>query len=130
MEHKQRCDEAKILAEMMCRRKSNKLKIPIDEKFWNSDEWKGEYKRQITLAHGLLKLFSVNEIMAALTGELSWTYSLACKTLPEVIRKNNKKQNAINEMKSIQSTDIKFEEKAIQEVAEIKKKNKLKDLLD
>lgn len=130
------CTPQHFLVELVCIRKSIKLRIPMEEgKWWNSPDWKKEYGRQISLAHGLIKLFPIESIISALNSkEGSWIYSLSFKGLVDIIKtfeNKVKQQEKIDEI--LDKKDITFEEKAIQEVSQLrfKKKtslDKLKDL--
>ncbi len=74
---KEPCKPAHYLAELAVTRHANYLKIPLPVKFWNTDEWKKEYKQQIIAANSLLKLFELEVILAALNSkDGNWIYSL------------------------------------------------------
>ena len=74
---REKCKPTHYLAELAVTRHANKLKVVLPFKFWNTDEWKKEYKQQIIAAHSLLKLFSIESILAALNSkDGNWIYSL------------------------------------------------------
>lgn len=74
---KESCKPAHYLAEIAVTRHANYLKTPLPYKFWNTEEWKKEYKQQIIAANSLLKLFKLEVILAVLNSkDGNWIYSL------------------------------------------------------
>lgn len=86
------CSEAHYLAELACTRKAKSFRRVLVPKFWNETEWKKDYKQQIMAAHSLLKLFSIEAILAALNSkDGSWMYSLNTKSLPGLCQKEKQR---------------------------------------
>lgn len=100
-ERKPDVGESKYLAEYMNRRKAKKEKKTLVEKYWNTPEWKTEYIKQIKEATALLRYFSLEAIIAALnTKEFNWAYSLKCKGLIDIIKREQliiDRRNKLNE---------------------------------
>lgn len=126
------CSASQYIAELVCTRYAKKNNIPMLDKFWNQPELKPFYTRQISLAHGLIKLFNAESIVIALNSkDGNWIFSLATKKLVDIIKLiESKKVNDIKKIEYEQSKEISFEEKAVQEVAQIRasKKSILEDL--
>jgi hypothetical protein len=117
------CTPQHYLVELVCIRKSKKQKIPMDsEKWWNHINWKKDYARQIALAHGLLKLFTPESIIAALNSkEGNWIFSLSFKGLAEIIKNNEVREvHKAKVAKIIDNKDLTFEEIAVQEISQIR----------
>lgn len=71
---------AQYLAEVMCERQAKKNRQQLGAKFWNSVQWKKEYKKQLFLARQLLNTYSDSAIFAALnTKSGKYIYSLGFK---------------------------------------------------
>lgn len=80
------CRAPHYLAELSVTRKNKGKSLPI--KFWNLPEYKREYKLAIQSAHSILKIFSIEVILAALNSkEGNWIYSLRCNQLVELANK-------------------------------------------
>ncbi len=125
------CSASHYLAEMMCLRKSKKQNIPINSgKFWNSPEWKKDYQRQIQVAHGLLKLYNPESIIAALTSkEGNWIFSLSFKGLPEIIKNNEIKVERQRVIEEYIPKVIEVKQEPAKEIAvPFRKKSKLEEL--
>ncbi len=81
------CKPAQYLAELACLRQGKKKGISTPPRFWNLPQWKKEYGRQVGLANGLLKLFSLESILSALNSkDGNWIFSLSFKGLIDIIK--------------------------------------------
>jgi len=121
------CSPAQYIAELVCARKGKKQNIPMIDKFWQQPEWKTYYQRQIGLAHGLLKLFDAESIIIALNSkDGNWIFSLGTPKLISIIQNihdSREREKKIEEYKNTEpNIEIKFEEQAVQEVAQIRQK--------
>lgn len=57
---------AQFIAEIVCEKKARAAKKDLPIKFWNLQEWKAEYRKQLNMAYRLLKTFSAAAILNAL----------------------------------------------------------------
>ena len=74
---KEPCKPPHYLAELAVTRYAKHLRVPLPFKFWNTDEWKKEYRQQIIAANSLLKLFEPEVLLAVLESkDGNWIYSL------------------------------------------------------
>lgn len=68
------------LAEIVCKRLAEHRKVPLPYRFWQYDEWKIEYQKQVRFASALLKIHSFKAILNALNrDEAKGAYSLGGK---------------------------------------------------
>ena len=102
------CKPAHLIAEIMVQRKFKGKVLPL--KFWNDVKYKKEYKQQIVAANSILKVYSPQAILAALSHrDLEWCYSLRYEKLHDRINaeqtKINEEQRRIEESKKIDTSD-------------------------
>lgn len=112
---KSKFDDAKYLTEFVNRRKAKKEKMELSDRYWLDPLWKVEYGKQIIAAQSLLKEFSLEAIIKALNSkEFNWAYSLKCRGLIDVI----KREQAIINKNSVK-IEVKQEEFNVKKEAEI-----------
>lgn len=108
--------------------------LPV--KFWNNPTWAKVYKIQLLKANSLLKLYSVNAIIAALK-RVPKAYSLHGKWLDIYFEEEQRKIDNAKEKQEIETEEAEEVKEEIKEVVAetrpqfIEKKNiinKLKDL--
>lgn len=79
-----------FLAKLMCERQGKAKKKPLGVAYWNTDEWKLEFKKQLFAANKLLKIYPFEVITAAVNGKkMSWVYSLNYPGLKQVLEEEN-----------------------------------------
>lgn len=89
-------EAASILAKMMIKRKADKQRKSLSEKFWNSLVWKKEFGQQMIAAFALLKLYSYESIIAALNHkDIQWVYSLRTKQIIPYIKDEETKRKSM-----------------------------------
>lgn len=103
-------NDAKIIAELICRRIAEKNKLVLGDKFWNEDYWGKEFKKHIIAAHSLLKIYPLSVIINALKDKRAyWITSLRCKQLHDICKEYSKKleyvKTQVEESKKIETTD-------------------------
>jgi len=95
--------EAQTLADFLCKRKGQVQKIPTPDGYWNSQEWKEEYKKNIIAANSFLKLYSYTVIMNVLNSKaFKNIYSLRFPGLMKALEEEEgklKRQQAMEEFK-------------------------------
>lgn len=86
------CQPAHYLAELSITRKAAKFGKTLPFKFWNTPEWKRDYRLAIMASHSLLKVFELEPILAALNSDDGkWIYSLNYKGLFQlIVREKNR----------------------------------------
>jgi hypothetical protein len=90
MKYKSRYTEKEItvaqhLAEIICERLAQKDKADLPRKFWELTKWKRTFLYQVQLANGLLKLYSEDAILAAVS-KTSKIFSLNAPFLDPIIK--------------------------------------------
>lgn len=126
------CTQQHYLVEFVISRKAKKLGLSLPHKFWNTDEWKKEYKLQMIAANSLLKIFTATEILEGLRSkEGNWIYSLQNRTLIDIINRQkvieDKNQKTREEMKNI-DLNIDYSNETVVKPIQQKKKNTLDTL--
>lgn len=77
---------AQFITELMITRQAAKKGMDLPDKFWNMEEWKLEYKKQIVKANTFLKIYDSDIIVATLLkNENKWIHSLYFTKLNELI---------------------------------------------
>lgn len=121
---------AAYLAELICERIAAKNKKALPYKFWKIDEWKRVYASQIQAAHSLMKLYSVEAIIAALKIKKS-VYSLRVAWMDQYYQAEQVRidKAVIQTQTNLQNKPI-VQEKQVEGVRPTfcTKTNKLKDL--
>lgn len=57
---------AQYIVELVCENIALKKSTQLPYKFWNNNDWKSIFKRQLLLANGLLKIYDEQSIIKAL----------------------------------------------------------------
>ncbi len=71
----------------MCKRMAVVRRKNLFPKFWNSPLWKRDYLMQLRFANGLLKVYSIQSILRALSSKQgSNIYSLSANWLDSLIK--------------------------------------------
>ena len=79
---------AQIITEKICEAVARKNKEILPIRFWELEKYKKIFKRQIITANSLLKVFSVEAILKALSDpQMKWCYSLSAPFLLPIIKK-------------------------------------------
>ena len=98
--------QAKLLGELMIRRKAAKEGKVLTANFWNSLVWKKEYQQQMISAYALLKLYSYEAILAGINHkDVKWVYSLRMKNLIPYIKDAQQSLKA-REEKALEAEEI------------------------
>jgi len=93
---------AQVVTEKICESIARKNKKVLPIKFWELPEYNKIFKRQIIAANKLLKVFSCEAIIKALSDpQTKWMYSLSIPNLIPFIEKYQK------ELESHKTIDIK-----------------------
>ncbi len=75
-----------FLAKLMCERQGKAKKIPLGVAYWNTKDWKLEFKKQILAANKLLKIYPFSVICLAVNNKkMSWVYSLNYPGLKQIL---------------------------------------------
>lgn len=80
---------AQYLSEILCERLATKEKRSLPWQFWNHDEWKKPFKKQLLLSNSLLKLYSVEVIISVLRRNKT-VYSLGAKWIDDQLQREQK----------------------------------------
>jgi hypothetical protein len=114
------------IAELIVKRKADKLKEILPNKYWNlkDNKWAKEYRSQVQQSARLTKKYSPIAITRAMTN-LSWCYSLFNKTLLEEIKKEQKVLDSQNKLPS-KTVEISKETKPAKAFSRKNKLGKLK----
>jgi len=102
---------AQRIVELICERFFGKDGISLPKKFWNDRRFSREYRLQLIKVHALLKVYSPEAIIAALTspkGKRIW--SLGAKWLDSLISVEERKLKLLNEKKVAYMEQKKSEE--------------------
>jgi hypothetical protein len=114
---------SQYLAERMCERIAKKEgKGDLPYKFWNVPVYKKFFLYQVNIANALLKLYSIEAILAALK-KLPMVYSLNAEFIDNTIKREQKiidKQQAELANKTIEDKNINTTEKPRQAFTEKK----------
>lgn len=95
---------SQYLAEIMCLRQAKKKGIRLADKFWNEPVWRMPYKTQLIAAHKLLKVYSPQAIINAVSRkEIYWVYSLHYKGLIQfILEEEDKLKCKMDKLEKIQ----------------------------
>jgi hypothetical protein len=86
------CGGPHYIAELLVTRQAKKDKKALPYKFWNTPEWKKQYKLQMMGVQTLLRLYSELAIINALQSQKGKNiYSIRCPWLDELIEEAEKK---------------------------------------
>lgn len=114
---------AQYIVERICEHKANQDNTGLPYKFWNTKKWRGFFRSQMTIANGLLKLYSPEAIVAALRQpKAAKVYSLGASFILDDLfdaeqkkidahKKNIKKSNRDKISKDVTSKPVKFSSK-------------------
>lgn len=82
---------AQYITELVCENIAHKNSEILPLKFWNDRKWNAIFRRQLSLANGLLKIYKESAIIQALkTKEGKRILSLAAPWLDDIIEKCDK----------------------------------------
>lgn len=127
---------ARELADIMVRRYAQKeLGISLPQNYWRLPKWKAMYGQQIIAANGLLNVYSIDAIRAALKRkDGSWQWSLRTKALIPIIKEEQTKIEVSNRTQQKQEqdkvTEFKDPSKVVIRKQEGGKKQSLRSKLD
>jgi hypothetical protein len=84
---------AQKIAEVICEKQATKRAEQLIYRFWNSPKWEKEFKTQLFFANSLLKLYSLQAILAGLKDKRAYgVYSLgAAFILDEIFKEEQAK---------------------------------------
>lgn len=102
------CGPSQYITELICRRMADKDKEELPFKFWNRGKWRSIYRQQIIAAHGLLKIYDEEAIIAALLSKKGERiYSLRFKGLDDLIKIEQEKIDKFDkkDIKTIEHKD-------------------------
>lgn len=105
-------EHAREIADIMCQRYAKKaLKISLPNNYWNLPKWKKRYTQQIIAANGVLNVYPIEAIRAALKRkDGSWQWSVREKSLQTIIQEEHekiliRKENEKDDRQTIIHTD-------------------------
>ena len=86
------CSFPQYLAEIITKRKADKEKIVLQDKWWNHSSWKSLFQRNIMAAHSLIKIFDEQAILKGIKHkDCSWCYTLQHKCFIPIIKEEQQK---------------------------------------
>lgn len=69
-----------LAAERACERKAKQDGRTLPPRFWETEAWKAEFKKNVTSANALVKEFGAEAVLAVFgRRDLEWCTSLSCK---------------------------------------------------
>ncbi len=111
---------AQYLTEVICERIAKKERIPLGPKFWQKDEWRKIFIRQIVAANKLLIKYKVTEIIQALNHPRGrWISSLGAKKQIEQILNTYFKLSGIAPHPDLEDVTVWVDESAEKNIEEI-----------
>ncbi len=121
---------AQHLAELMCERMASREKIDLPFKFFNLPKWKKTFLYQVTVANGLLKIYSEEAIKNVIRMHANM-YSLSAPMLDSLIQAEQEKLNRRAQVTIPQEVDAPTDISSKPRESFVSKKsiiNKLRDL--
>lgn len=97
---------AQYIAELVCENIAQKRSETLPLKFWNDRKWNATFRRQLSLANGLLKIYSEAAVIQALrTKEGKRISSLAAPWLDDIIERCDKVKRQETKIQTVEKKE-------------------------